>query len=139
MIETLERGRLYIIEGPNGKKYRRNRAHLKPLCHDGSSFLDPPKAKRQIPIRHDNVDSFQDPRPRTKKSVTFEDYPIIFESIKPTGGNLTSNTKPKSHSSHHVHSPRSPSSSPPAHFSPREHLVNPTQEDHTTPKQHKII
>ena len=84
-IEILERGRSYIIEGPNGKKYRRNRAHLKPLCHDGSSFQDPLKAKRQIPTRRDNVDSLQDPRPRTKKSVTFEDDPIIFESIMPTG------------------------------------------------------
>ena len=50
-----------MIEGPNGKKYRRNRAHLKPLCHDRSSFQDPPKAKENIPTRRDNVDSFQDP------------------------------------------------------------------------------
>ena len=41
-------------------------------------------------------------------------------------------------SPHHVHSPRSPSSSPPAHLSPREHLVSPAEEDHTTPK-HTII
>ena len=61
VVEILERGRSYIIEGPNGKKYRRNWAHLKPLCHDGSSFQDPLKAKRQIPTRRDNVDSFQDP------------------------------------------------------------------------------
>ena len=56
-----------MIEGPNGKKHRRNRAHLKPLCHDGSSFQDPPKAKEKIPTRHDNVDSFQDPRPKPRK------------------------------------------------------------------------
>ena len=56
-----------MIEGPNGKKYRRNRAHLKPLCHDGSSFQDPPKAKENIPMRRDNVDSFQDPRPKPRK------------------------------------------------------------------------
>ena len=49
VIEILERGRSYIIEGPNGKKYRRNQAHLKPLCHDGSSFQDPPKAKKTDP------------------------------------------------------------------------------------------
>ena len=38
-----------------------------------------------------------------------------------------------------VHSPQSPSSSPPAQFSPREHLVSPKPEDHTTPKQQTII
>ena len=139
VIEILEWGCSYIIEGLNGKKYRRNRAHLKPLCHDGSSFQDPPKAKRQILTRCDSIDSFQDPRPRTKKSVMFEDDPIIFELIKPTGRNPTSNIKPTSHSSHHVHSPWSPPSSPPAQFSPREHLVSPNPEDHTAPKQQTII
>ena len=44
-----------------------------------------------------------------------------------------------SQSSHHVHSPQSPSSSPPAQFSPREHLVSPNPEDHTAPKQQTII
>ena len=36
VLEILEQGCSYIIEGPNSKKYRRNRAHLKPLCHDRS-------------------------------------------------------------------------------------------------------
>ena len=38
VVEILERGCSYIIKGPNGKNYRRNLAHLKPLCHDRSSF-----------------------------------------------------------------------------------------------------
>ena len=79
--EILERGRSYIIEGPNRKKYRRNRAHLKPLCHDGSSFQDPPKVKKKNPSKSDNVDSFQDHRLPTKKSVMFRDDLLIFESI----------------------------------------------------------
>ena len=69
VIEILEQGCSYIIEGPNSKKYRRNRAHLKPLCHDGMSFQDPPKAKRQILTRRDNVDSFQDPRPKPSNEL----------------------------------------------------------------------
>ena len=138
VTEILERGRSYMIEGPNGKKYRRNWAHLKPLCHDGSSFQDPPKAKENILTRCDNIDSFQDPRPKPSKQVTFQDRTTVVPFFNfPAEAGETS--KPKSHSSHHVHSPWSPSSSPPAQFSPREHLVSPTQEDHTTPKQHKII
>ena len=79
--EILERGCSYIIEGPNGKKYRRNQAYLKPLCHDRSSFQDPPKDEKKNPTKSDNLDSFQDPRPRQKKSVTFRNDPLIFESI----------------------------------------------------------
>ena len=45
--EILERGCSYIIEGPNGKQYRRNRAHLKPICHNGSSFQDHSKVKKK--------------------------------------------------------------------------------------------
>ena len=138
VIEILERGRSYIIEGPNGKKYRRNWAHLKPLCHDGSSFQDPPKAKRQILTRHDNVDSFQDPRPRTReRALHSKSDPIIFKWIpirayRRETWHPTLNPKSTS-SSHHVHSPRSPSSSPPAQFSPREHLVSPnSREPHCT-------
>ena len=138
MIEILERGRSYIIEGPNSKKYRRNRAHLKPLCHDGTSFQDPPKAKRQILTKSDNIDSFQDPRPKPRKRVTFQDRTTVVPLFKYTA-EACYKSKPKSHSSHSVHSPQSPSSSPPAQFSPREHLVSPTREDHTAPKQHKII
>ena len=54
-----------------------------------------------------------------------------------------SNTTPtsSSQSSHCVRhfSPRSPSSSPPAQLSPREHLVSPDTEDHTAPKHQTII
>ena len=124
VLEILERGRSYIVKGPNGKKYRRNRAHLKPLCHDGTSFQDPPKVQKKKPCISDNVDSFQDPRLKPSKRVTFQDR---------------TTSRPKSHSSHCVHSPCSPSSSPPAQLSPREHLVSPTREDHTAPKQQKII
>ena len=38
--EILEWGCSYMIKGPNGKTYRRNRVHLKLICHDGSSFHD---------------------------------------------------------------------------------------------------
>ena len=79
--EILEWGCSYIIEGPNGKQYMRNRAHLKPICHDGSSFQDHSKAKKKNLSKNDNVDSFQDLRPNPKKSMTFEDSPLIFSSF----------------------------------------------------------
>ena len=142
MKEILERGHSYIIKGPNSKKYRRNQAHLKPLCHDGSSFQDPPKAKKNL-TRCDDLDSFQDPRPKQRKRVTFWSDPMIFKWIPNRDlANKTSNStsKSSSHSSHRVQhfSPRSPSSSPPAQLSTREKLVSPNAEDHTAPK-HQII
>ena len=133
--EILERGRSYIVEGPNGKKYRRNRAHLKPLCHDGTSFQDPQQVRKQKPCTSDKPNSFQDPRPRHGKRVTFQDEPMLFQDIMNQIPDKTSKTKS---SSHRVHSPRSPSSSPPARLSSREHLVSPAKEDHTAPK-HTII
>ena len=83
--------------------------------------------------------SFQDPRPTQKKSVTFQDDPVVFKSIKPQGTN-NSTSNHSSHSSHHVQhfSPHSPLSSPPAQLSSREKLVSPNAEDHTAPK-HQII
>ena len=39
-------GRSYMIQGPNGRVYRRNRAHLKSIYYDGMSFQDHPVKKR---------------------------------------------------------------------------------------------
>ena len=139
MREISEWGCSYIIEGPNGKKYRRNWVHLKPLCHDSSSFQDP---SRQQKKKSDNATSFQDPRPKARKQVTFQvpntviplfDYAAQEDKMS----NLTSS----SHSSHCVQhfSPHSPSSSPPAQLSSREKLVSPNAEDHIAPKHQTII
>ena len=133
--EILERGHLYIIEGPNGKQYRRNRAHLKPVCHDGSSFPDHSNAKKKNPSKCDKVDSFQDPRPKPKKRVTFEDSSLVIPLLNytPTVEKTSDSTPSPSHPSHleQHFSPRSPSLSPPAQLSSRETLVSPTAEDHT--------
>ena len=40
VTEILECGQSYMIQGPNSRVYRRNRAHLKPICHDSTSFQD---------------------------------------------------------------------------------------------------
>ena len=138
VIKILEWGCSYIIEGPNGKKYRRNRAHLKPLCHDGSSFQDPTKVKKKNPSKSDNVDPFQDPRLKPMKWVTFQDQTMVIPLFKYAAETeKMSNSTPSS--SHRIHSPCSPSSSPLAWFSPREHLVSPNAEDHTAPKHQTII
>ena len=36
-----------MVQAPNSRVYRRNRAHLKPICHDGSSFQDHPVRKEE--------------------------------------------------------------------------------------------
>ena len=126
---------MYIIEGPNGKQYRRNRAHWKPVCHDGSSFPDHSKVKKNNLSKSDKVDSFQDPRPKPKKRVTFEDSTLVVPLLNyiPAMEKMSESTPSTSHSSHiNQHfSPHSPSSSPPAQLSSREPLVSPTAEDHT--------
>ena len=133
--ENLEWGCSYIIEGPNGKQYRRNWAHLKPICHDSSSFQDHSLAKKKNLSKSDNVDSFQDPRLKPKKKVMFEDSTTVIplfeynESADKTSES-TSSTSHSSHQKQHF-SPCSPSSSPPAQLSSREILVSPTAEDHT--------
>ena len=45
VAEIRKCGRSYVIRGPNGRMYRRNQAHVKPLCHDGSSFPNQPVKK----------------------------------------------------------------------------------------------
>ena len=69
VTKILECGRSYMIQAPNGRVYRRNRAHLKPICHNGSSFQDHPvkKGKKQP---KDN--SFQDHQTSQARSVSFD-------------------------------------------------------------------
>ena len=141
--EILEQGHSYIIEGPNGKQYRRNRAHLKLVCHDGSSFQDHSNTKENKLSKSDKVDSFQDPRPKPKKRVTFEDTTLFVPNMEYTlaveeMSDSTSSTPHPSHQEQHI-SPHSPSSSPSAQLSPRETLVSPTIEDHTAQRQPAFI
>ena len=138
--EILEWGCSYIIEGPNGKQYRRNIAHLKPICHNGSSFPDHSKAKKKNLSKSDKVDSFQDLRPKPKKRVTFEDSTLVVPLLNytPAVEKTSESTPSTSHLEQHF-SPHSPSSSPPAQLSSREALVSPTAEDHTAQRHPAFI
>ena len=69
VTEILECGQSYMIQGPNGRVYRRNRAHLKPICHDGSSFQDHPVKKGK---KQPKDISFQDHQPSKAKSISFQ-------------------------------------------------------------------
>ena len=95
--------------------YRRNRAHLKPICHDGTSFQDhqPSKAKSV---------SFQ------KETSYMDTRSMLFDEPD------THQTPPSSPPRHY--SPRSPSCSPPASFPSRESSVEPSSED-SSPKGRK--
>ena len=141
--EILERGCLYIIEDPNGKQYRRNRAHFKPICHDGSSFPDHSKAKKKNLSKSDKVDSFQDPRPKPKKRVMFEDSTLIIPLLNytPAMEKMSESIPSTSHPSHleQQFSPHSPSSSPTAQLSSRETLVSPATEEQTAQRHPSFI
>ena len=88
------------------------------------------------------VDSFQDPRPKPKKRVTFEDTSLLIPNMEytPAVEEMSDSTSSTSHPSHQEQniSPHSPSSSPPTQLSPREALVSPT-EDHTAQRQPAFI
>ena len=134
VTEILECGRSYIIQAPNGRVYRRNKAHLKPICHDGSSFQDHPvkKGKKQP---KDN--SFQDHQTSQAKSMSFESEvsymdtrSMMFDEPEThqTPPTPPSCSPPASSPPRH-HSPRSPSYSPPASFPSRESSMEPSSED----------
>ena len=129
VTEILECGWSYMIQAPNSRVYRRNRAHLKPICHDGSSFQDHPvkKGKKQP---KDN--SFQDHQPSKAKSVSFQRETSYMDTrsmlFDEPDTHQTPPTPPPSSPPRH-YSPRSPSCSPPASFPSRESSVEPSSED----------
>ena len=66
VTEIFECGHSYMVQAPNGRVYRRNRAHLKPICHDGSSFQDHSVKKEKKQVKNN---SFQDHQPSKVKSA----------------------------------------------------------------------
>ena len=133
VTEILECGQSYTIQGPNGRVYRRNRAHLKPICHDGTSFQDH-RVKKGEKQPKDN--SFQDHQARSvsfNNRVSYIDDEANYMDTRSMmfDGPETHQTPPASPamSPPRCHSPRSPSYSPPASFPSRESSVEPSSED----------
>ena len=69
VTEILDCGCSYMNQGLNGRVYRRNRAHLKPLCYNGTSFQDHSVKKKE---KQPKLNSFQDRQPTKVKSVSFQ-------------------------------------------------------------------
>ena len=65
VTEILDCGHSYMIQGPNGRVYRRNRAHLKPICYDGMPFQDHPVKKRKSSLKST---PFKTPSPQRWKT-----------------------------------------------------------------------
>ena len=118
-----------MVQGPNGRVYRRNRAHLKPICHDGTSFQDHlvKKGKKQP-----KNNSFQDHQPSKAKSMSFQKETSYMDTrsmlCDEPNTHQTPPTSPPS-SPLRCYSPRSLSCSPPASFPSRESSVEPSSED----------
>ena len=100
-------------------------AHLKPVCHDGSSFQDH-SVKKEKKQPKDN--SFQDHQPSKVKSVSFENgvsymdtRSMLFDEPDLPQSPPTSPLK--------CYSPKSPSCSPPAPFPSKESSVECSLED----------
>ena len=116
-----------MIQAPNGRVYRRNRAHLKPICHDSSSFQDHPVKKGE---KQPKDNSFQDHQPSKAKSMSFQKETSYMDtrSMLFDEPRHTSNT-PIITPIIRCYSPRSPSCSPPASFPSRESSMEPNSED----------
>ena len=120
-------------QSPNGRVYRRNRAHLKPICHDGSSFQDHPATKGE---KQPKDNSFQDHQARSlsfnnKVSYISDEASYMDTRCMMFDGPETCQTPLTSPamSPPRRHSPRSPSYSPPASLPSRESSVEPSSED----------
>ena len=139
VTEVLECGRSYTISGPNGRVYRRNRAHIKPICHDGTSFQDHRVKKGEKQAKDNSLQDHLAPfKTMQARAVSFNkkvkyigeaDYmdtrSMMFD------GPETRRTPPPSPATSppRHHSPRSPSFSPPASLPSRESSVEPSSED----------
>ena len=140
VVEILKCGWSYTIRGPNGRVYRRNRAHLKPICHDSSSFQDYPVTKGE---KQPKDNSFQDHQARSmscnnKVSYIGNEASYMDTQSMMFDGPETHQTPPMSPATSHPrrHSPRSPSYSPPASLPSRESSGEPSSED-PSPKGRK--
>ena len=69
VTKILDCGHSYMIQSPNGRVYRRNRAHLKPICFNGMSFQDHPVKKEG---KKPEVNSFQASKPTKVKTMSFQ-------------------------------------------------------------------
>ena len=132
VTEILECGCLYMVQAPNSRVYRRNRAHLKPICHDGSSFQDHLVKKEKKQLKNN---SFQDHQPSKVKSVSFQKDTSYMDTRSMLFDEPDLHQTPPT-SPPWCYSPRSPSCSPPASFPSRESSMEPSSED-SSPKGRK--
>ena len=132
VTKILDCSHSYTIHGPSGTVYRRYRAHLKPICYDGTSFQDHAAKKEET---KPEIDSFREPKPTKVKTVSFkmdtsyvDDRSMFFDEVD-TYHIPASSPLP---SPQWLYSPSSPSYSPPAPPSSRESSVEPHSEDSTS-------
>ena len=125
-----------MVQAPNGRVYRRNRAHLKHICHDGFSFQDHLVKKEKSQPKNN---SFQDHQPSKVKCVSFQKDTSYMDTRSMLFDELdlpqTPPASPPSSPPQH-YSPRLLSCSPPASFPSREPSVEPSPED-PSPKGRK--
>ena len=135
VTEILECGWSYMIQGLNSRVYRKNRADLKPICHDGTSFQDHPvKTGKKQP----KDISFQDHQPSKAKSMSFQKETSYMDTRSMLFDEPDTHQTPPS-SPPRCYSPRSPSCSPLALFPSRESSVEPSSGDSSPEgrKRHK--
>ena len=118
-----------MIWAPNGRVYRRNRAHLKSICHDSTSFQDHPVKKGK---KQSKDISFQDHQPSKAKSMSFQKETSYMDTRSMLFDEPDTHQTPPTSlplSPPRYYTPRSLSCSPPASFPSRELSVEPSSED----------
>ena len=130
VTEILECGCLYMVQAPNSRVYRRNRAHLKPICHDGSSFQDHLVKKEKNQPKNN---SFQDHQPSKVKSVSFQKDTSYMDTRSMLFDEPDLPQHPLHHLHHHPHGTIDPDhhhAHPLHHFHPENHQWS---QAHRTP------
>ena len=109
VTEILDCGHSYMIQGPNGRVYRRNRAHLKPIFYNHTPFQDHPVKKGKSRLK---ATPFKTPSPQRWKTYPSRWTPATW---MPDPCYLMNSTHIR-HPLHHLHHHPSGYTHPGCHF-----------------------
>ena len=116
-----------MVQAPNGRVYRRNRAHLKPICHDDTSFQDHLVKKEKKQFKNN---SFQDHQPSKAKLCLSRRIQAVWTPDPCCLMNLNFIKHPQHHPHHHPKGTIHPDhchAHAQHHFHPENHLWSPAQ------------
>ena len=77
VTEILDCGHSYLIQAPNGRVYRRNRAHLKVICYDSTTFQDHSSKQEKKQPKSNSVQDHQSTKVKCVSFQTDTSYMVV--------------------------------------------------------------